>query len=569
NEAAARRVENAMRAVERGSKLSMQLLAFGRRHPQQPGVVNLRKMLSNMDDLLKQGVGESVEIRAVVAEDLWNTMVDPNQLESVILNLAINARDAMEDSGKLTLEMMNQVLTEKHVVARLDVPPGEYVLLAVSDTGSGMTPEVLERAFEPFFTTKPEGQGTGLGLSMAYGFVKQSGGDIRIYSEPGQGTTFRLYLPRAHGPESAMPRAPEPVPRGGSETILVVEDDIEVQSVVVGMLDELGYKVLMASDARSALGILESGAAVDLLFTDVVMPGLLRGPELAQQARLIHPDIAVLYTSGYTREAIMHDGRLEEGVGLLSKPYRRDQLATKVRYFLSGKRQETVQKTEQETGQKTGQETRQEIQQKTPQATFGSGNGTVSLAAVTSAANAVETVAVATQGQENRQNHTTSTNNSRDTQEKMTMHDGDGMKQDTTASALPAAAAGAGAGPAGSATAALTPGSLRILVVEDNEDLLMLACEMLSILGHEASGAESGERGLEVLAQAQFDVLVTDIGLPGMNGVELARQANAAYPAMKIVYASGYGDAVDMQGSVPASVLKKPYNMAQLQAILQ
>lgn len=540
NDAAARRVENAMRAVERGSKLSMQLLAFARRQPLQPVVVNLRKLIVNMDDLLKQGVGESVEIRSVIDEGLWNTQVDPNQLESVILNLAINARDAMEGRGKLTIELSNQALAESSEVTLLDVPAGEYVVIAVSDTGSGMTAEVLERAFEPFFTTKPEGQGTGLGLSMAYGFVKQSGGDIRIYSEPGHGTTFRLYLPRAPGPESALPRPVDTSPRGGSETILVVEDDLEVQSVVVAMLSELGYKVLRANDAASALLILESGAEIDLLFTDVVMPGLLRGPELAQQARRIHPDIAVLYTSGYTREAIMHDGRLEEGVGLLSKPYRRDQLASKVRYFLSGKRQDAAlpgngQPVLESTIVKAGLET-----------LAYNGNSSD------------ESVTTDTAGR--LVNIPASPNT---TEQKMN-------KTSDPVPAMPAneTVSAAGLAPVAAAVAATNATGHRILVVEDNEDLLMLACEMLNILGHDAVAAESGERALELLATDSFTVLLTDIGLPGINGVELARQVNAAHPSMKIIYASGYGDSADLQAGFAFSILKKPYNMGQLKICL-
>jgi PAS domain S-box-containing protein len=505
NESAARRVDKAMQAVERGSRLSLQLLAFARRQPLQPVVTNLGKRLAGMDDLLRQAVGESVEIRTVIADGLWNTLVDPHQLESVVLNLAINSRDAMNGQGKLTLELMNQVMGEQHVAARLDVPAGEYVLLAVSDTGSGMSAEVLERAFEPFFTTKPEGQGTGLGLSMAYGFVKQSGGDIRIYSEPGQGTTFRIYLPRVHGPEAAPPPPVDQVLRGGSETILVVEDDLEVQSVVVAMLGELGYHVLQANDADSALKILESDVEIDLLFTDVVMPGLLRGPELAQQARRIHPDIAILYTSGYTREAIMHDGRLEEGVGLLSKPYRRDQLASKVRYFLSGTR-----------------------------------SGVTAGAVAGAARPALARVPAGATPSKNIHDESTI----------------DNMENNESSGPLAAP---------GDAPAAGLP---RILLVEDNEDLLMLAGEMLSIMGYDCVGAASAEIALEMLAGGSFDVLLTDIGLPGMNGIELARRVALDHPQMRIIFASGYGDSADV-GNSQARILKKPYNMGQLQSVLE
>jgi CheY-like chemotaxis protein len=261
-------------------------------------------------------------------------MLDPHQLENVVLNLAINARDAMPGGGKLTIELSNTMLDDTYVSAAHEVPSGQYVLLAISDTGTGMTPDVRERAIEPFFTTKGEGQGTGLGLSMAFGFVKQSGGHFRIYSEVGHGTTIKAYFPRALEAEQTLPEPVASEVRGGTETILVVEDDPNVQATVVGMLQALGYHVLRADDADMALAVLKAGVRCDLLFTDVVMPGKLKSTEMVRQARALLPDLKVLYTSGYTQNAIIHGGRLDPGVELLSKPYRREKLASKVRQLL-------------------------------------------------------------------------------------------------------------------------------------------------------------------------------------------------------------------------------------------
>jgi CheY-like chemotaxis protein len=229
------------------------------------------------------------------------------------------------------------VLDDDYVSSYPDLAAGEYVLLAISDTGAGMTPEVIEQAFEPFFTTKPEGEGTGLGLSMAYGFVKQSGGHIQIYSEVGHGTTVRIYLPRSSEVEVAAPASSGDTLTGGNETILVVEDDVNVQATVVSVLTELGYQVIHANDGESALNIVKSGVAIDLLFSDVVMPGRLRGPDLAKEAKAIIPDLAVLFTSGYTQNAMGQEGRLDPDVNFLSKPYRREQLARKVRQVLGEK----------------------------------------------------------------------------------------------------------------------------------------------------------------------------------------------------------------------------------------
>ena len=330
----AERLGNAIDAVDRGAKLASQLLAFGRQQPLAPVVINPARQLRALDDLLRRALGETIEIESVVAGGLWNTTVDPHQLENVILNLAINARDAMPDGGKLTLELSNATLDDEYVLAFPDVAAGQYVMLAVTDTGAGMSPEVMGRAFDPFFTTKPEGQGTGLGLSMAYGFVKQSGGHIRLYSEIGEGTTVRIYLPRSTGVAvDTRPATPGRL-KHGTETILVVEDDLKVQSTAVELLSGLGYAVLKANNADQALTIVASGVHIDLLFTDVVMPGVLRSPEMARRAVEILPGLKVLFTSGYTQNAIVHGGRLDPGVELLSKPYSRQQLASKVRQVL-------------------------------------------------------------------------------------------------------------------------------------------------------------------------------------------------------------------------------------------
>ena len=260
--------------------------------------------------------------------------MDPTQVENALLNLAINARDAMEGSGHLTIEACNALLDEPYVLHHPGLQAGQYVMLAVTDNGSGMEPEVLHKAFEPFFSTKAEGKGSGLGLSMVYGFVKQSGGHVHVDSAPGQGTSVKLYLPRSLEAEAAAPPV-LPQALGGSETILVAEDNEGVRVTVVELLQQLGYKVLQAHDAASALAVMESGAQVDLLFTDVVMPGPLRSPELARRARELLPEIAVLFTSGYAQDAIVHGGRLDPGLDLLGKPYTQDALARKLRHVLT------------------------------------------------------------------------------------------------------------------------------------------------------------------------------------------------------------------------------------------
>ena len=335
NGAAERRVQNAMNAVSRSGKLASQLLAFARRQPLEPKVINLGRFIRDMEDILLKAVGDGVTVETIIGASLWNTLIDPGNVENALLNLAINARDAMDGQGHLTIEAGNSFLDSDYARAHEEVTRGQYVLISVTDTGAGMAPEVVEQAFEPFFTTKPEGRGTGLGLSMVYGFVKQSGGHIKIYSEVGQGTTIRLYLPRSVQSEDRLVDINSMPVIGGSEMVLVAEDDESVRETVVAMLSDLGYRVLKAKDAQSALSIIESGMPIDLLFTDVVMPGTLKSTELARKARERMPNLAVLFTSGYSENAIVHSGRLDDNVELLSKPYTREALARKLRHVLA------------------------------------------------------------------------------------------------------------------------------------------------------------------------------------------------------------------------------------------
>jgi len=334
NDRGQRRLINAMAGVERGAKLASQLLSFGRRQPLEPKVVSSGRLIGEMDDLLRRTLGEGVQIETMVGGGLWNSLIDPVNLENALLNLAINARDAMRGQGRLTIEAENALLDDHYVKQQPGLKAGQYVLISVSDTGCGMSADLLEKAFDPFFSTKPEGSGTGLGLSMVYGFVKQSGGHIKMYSEVGHGTTVKLYLPRAMEAELPVDVVRAGDVQGGTESILVVEDDDAVRDTAVSLLQKLGYKVFQARDAQSALTVLDSGIALDLMFTDVIMPGPIRSPELAQKAKARLPHLAVLFTSGYTENAIVHAGRLDSGVELLSKPYGSDALARKVRQVL-------------------------------------------------------------------------------------------------------------------------------------------------------------------------------------------------------------------------------------------
>jgi signal transduction histidine kinase/CHASE3 domain sensor protein len=322
-------------AAERCTELIQHLLAFARRQPLQPRTVDINSAVLDIAKLLRPTLGEQIEIETILESGALLAHIDPSQLANSVLNMAINARDAMPNGGKLLLETRNVMLDEAYAADNVDVRAGAYVMLAVSDTGAGMSAEVRDKAFEPFFTTKEVGKGSGLGLSMVYGFVKQSDGHIKIYSEEGHGTTIRLYLPPARGgAETTKPVAA--AASGGGETILVVEDDALVRNFAITQLHSLGYKTIAAADGRAALAMIENGAAFDLLFTDVIMPGGMTGRQLADELARRRPGLKVLYTSGYTDNAIVHHGRLDRGVLLLTKPYRRPQLAEMVRRALQG-----------------------------------------------------------------------------------------------------------------------------------------------------------------------------------------------------------------------------------------
>ena len=473
------RVRNALAGVARGANLASQLLAFGRRQPLAPKVVNLGRFVRGLDDMLRRALGDGVEIETIVSGGLWNTLVDPFQVENALLNLAINARDAMNGHGRLTIEAGNAALDDAYAKRNAEVTPGQYVMLAVTDTGAGMSPEVRERVFEPFFTTKPEGQGTGLGLSMVYGFVKQSGGHVKIYSEEGHGTTIRIYLPRVRQEEDRETNLEAGPSKGGTEMILVVEDDEEVRATVVEMLSDLGYRVLKAKDAQSALAIIESGVPVDMLFTDVVMPGPLRSTELARKARERLPAIAVLFTSGYTDNAIVHSGRLDEGIELLSKPYTHEALARKTRYVL---------------------------QMQNPQA-----------------------AALAAAGQQLLQ-----------------------IDQPGT--------------PAGAGDCA-SDARMRILLVEDDALIRASTAELLRTFGFDILEAEGEHEAKQMLSEHAINVMLTDVGLAGKSGVDLAMDVCHDRPDLRVIFLTGCDLVLTPQqrSVLPhAILLRKPYDLLDL-----
>jgi len=332
-----RATDMALHASQRAASLTGGLLAFSRKQALDPRPADLNALMRSMTDLLHRTLGEEVELEGVLAARLWRVEVDPNQLESAILNLALNARDAMPNGGKLTIETANVALDENYAGTDVEVVPGQYVMISVSDTGHGMDSDTLSRVFEPFFSTKEVGKGTGLGLSMVYGFAKQSGGHVTIYSEPGEGTTVKLYFPRYQGvaEAAAAPKLQPPLPSDGAEVVLVVEDSDDVREYTVSMLEELGYRVLQAVDGVAARDILASGQRLDLLLTDVVLPGM-SGREVADLAAELRPGLKVLFTTGYSRNAIIHQGRLDPGVNLLSKPFTFEALGARVRAVLDG-----------------------------------------------------------------------------------------------------------------------------------------------------------------------------------------------------------------------------------------
>jgi PAS domain S-box-containing protein len=333
---ASKLLQAATTATLRGADLTKRLLAFGRRQLLEPKVADVNELVGGVGDLLRRTLGETVEIEASLADDLWPVCADVNQLENALLNLAINARDAMPDGGQLIIETRNANLGEAYAASYAEVTAGDYVMLAVSDTGTGMPKDVIEHAFEPFYTTKETGKGSGLGLSMVYGFVKQSGGHIKIYSEAGHGTTVKIYLPREETSKQndiGHDKVPAEVPKG-DQTILVVEDDMAVREVAVALLESTGYRVLVAEDGTTGLTVLENHPDIDLLFTDVVMPGGMSGPDLARAARERRPDLKVLFSSGYAESAMVHRGILDPGAKLLGKPYRNEDLAETVHQVL-------------------------------------------------------------------------------------------------------------------------------------------------------------------------------------------------------------------------------------------
>ncbi|MCW5774693.1 MAG: response regulator, partial [Rhodospirillaceae bacterium] len=323
-----------VKAAERGAELTNRLLAFSRRQALDPKATDIDRLIAAMDGLLRRALGEQIEIELVRGGGLWKALVDPGQLESALLNLCINARDAMPSGGRLTIETANVHLDAAYAATQAELEPGQYVMVAVSDTGTGMDGATLERAVEPFFTTKDVGKGSGLGLSMVYGFVKQSKGHLRLYSESGHGTTVKLYLPRADAGEDAAEAPSEAATVPGTGRILLVEDNDLVRENAAAMLSGLGYVVVAVRNGPEALATLQSDSGFDLLFTDVVMPGGMNGRELADRATHLWPGLPVLFTSGYTENAIVHHGRLDRGVNLIQKPYRRQELAAKVRAAL-------------------------------------------------------------------------------------------------------------------------------------------------------------------------------------------------------------------------------------------
>ncbi|WP_246672276.1 CHASE3 domain-containing protein [Mesorhizobium sp. B3-1-6] len=329
-------VEAAADAAARAANLTARLLAFSRQQPLAPQIVDANRLVAGMSDLLRRALGHAVEIETVLAGGLWKTHADPSQVENAIINLAVNARDAMDEKGKLTIETANCYLDEAYAVAHPEVKAGQYVMIAVTDTGAGMSPDIMAKAFEPFFTTKPATKGTGLGLSQVFGFVKQSGGHVKIYSEPGEGTTIKIYLPRFTGPEEAAapPKASGRSDVPATETVLLVEDDARVRFSTAATLLELGYTVVEAASGEEALRTLAENAAIALMLTDIVMPGM-NGRQLAEQARGHSQSLKVVFMTGFTRNAVVHNGVLDHDVHFIAKPFTLEQLAAKLRDALA------------------------------------------------------------------------------------------------------------------------------------------------------------------------------------------------------------------------------------------
>ena len=461
------RISAATAAAERGARLTQQLLAFARRQPLAPQPTNVARLVTDLADLLRNSLGERIAMDLKVADNAWNAKIDPGQLENAILNLAINARDAMPEGGTVSIEISNATLDRRYAALHADVTPGPYVLVEVNDTGTGMPPEVAAQAFDPFFTTKRDGKGTGLGLSMVYGFVRQSNGHIRIDSAIGQGTSVKLYLPRTLDPVPDDPAEAGVAPTG-RERILVVEDNDEVRQAVVDMLTGWGYRVVAADNPDAAASILEKDAAFDVLFTDVVMPGSMSAIELAALAQKKRPEIAILLTSGYARDLFPTDDRPD--YALIAKPYRAEDLMARLRSVLASRR---------------------------------------------------------------------------------TLPPSSELKSAAPPFAQP------------------PPHPKRVLLVEDEVVLRMSTTDMLEQLGCSVAGVGSGEQALDLLARdvGSFDLLVTDLGLPGISGEDLADQVRRLYPRLPVVIASGYGrSGVHGEG---LQFISKPYSAIDLQQALE
>jgi len=467
NAAMISRVQSATAAADRGARLTQQLLAFARRQPLTPQPTNIAKLVGDLADLMRHSLGERIAIELNMADDPWNARIDAGQLENAILNLSINARDAMPDGGTVRVGVSNATLDRRYAALHPDVTPGPYVLVDVSDTGTGMPPEVAAQAFDPFFTTKDDGKGTGLGLSMVYGFVRQSNGHIRIDSAIGQGTSIKLYLPRTEDPVVEEPPDPGSAV-SGSERILVVEDSEDVRRAVVDMLTGWGYRVEAAEDPDVAAAILEKDSAFDLLFTDIVMPGTITAVELAQLAQRLRPGIAVLLTSGFARGLIPDHTR--SGYPMIAKPYSSDALSAKLRSVLANRRPV--------------------------------------------------------------------------------------LAPPETSCTEPPPPLSAAEGRA-----------RRVLLVEDEVLLRMSTTDMLERLGCSVSGVGSGEAALELLAREEgYDLMITDVGLPGMSGDELAEIVRKQFPLLPVVIASGYGrSAMQAEGM---QFISKPYSSIDLQQAL-
>jgi CheY-like chemotaxis protein len=333
-----RYINAAQGASKRAAALTQRLLAFSRRQTLDPKPTDVNALVTGMEELIRRTVGPAIQVEVVSAPSLWTAHVDAHQLENALLNLCINARDAMPEGGRITVETANKRLDPRAAQER-DLPPGQYLSLRVTDTGTGMTPDVVARAFDPFFTTKPLGQGTGLGLSMIYGFARQSGGQVRIYTEVGQGTTMCLYLPRHYGDEAgdeAIPDLRDAPPRAEvGETVLIVDDEPTVRMLVTEVLEDLGYTAIEAADGPAGLKVLQSDVRLDLLITDVGLPGGMNGRQMADAARVSRPDLKVLFITGYAENAVVGNGHLEPGMEVLTKPFVMEALASRINELLT------------------------------------------------------------------------------------------------------------------------------------------------------------------------------------------------------------------------------------------